>query len=411
MRHVYLLRLQAKPLLILPQCTPEANSNMEPDLTIFYKYAYRVRILDLSRQRVVLRRNNGHHSVSDDLFALIHFAMPFPILPNLKRLVWAPGISLNLLRHLLNPHLQSLKIPNHRWRPESTLFSLSKIPQLCPEIKSLTLQILSLDRYPEPELAQSCILQVICLWRKLEELDYSPTTREGVLRLSGLTSLRILRLRMNRRSVVDLPSDSLSFPSLHTLQLKADTLETAVTVMGAIKSSPKSVTIDVCVGGSQKECCSSELVGVLFRLVIRNESRHELRDLSLNFPYILGADPVHVSDMLRPLFVCGELRTLRMYMTLRFVLGDDDLRMMAAAWPRLEGLELIDSRPRVLFPPPETIPMGFGHPDQFPHPSPPMPPAGPVQATQPELPQPPIVTVPGLPENTDPLLSPTVVSG
>jgi len=40
-----------------------------------------------------------------------------------------------------------------------------------------------------------------------------------------------------------------------------------------------------------------------------------------------------------------------------------------------------------------------------------MPLAGPVQATQPELPQPPIVTVPGLPENTDPLLSPTVVSG
>ncbi|OJA07526.1 hypothetical protein AZE42_07697 [Rhizopogon vesiculosus] len=371
------ITFQAEPLPI-PQSIPEANNNtVESDLSVFYKYAHRVRTLDLSGQRRFLRRNNVYHSVIDDVFALISCAMPFPILPNLRQLIWAPGMSLDLLCHLLNPHLVSLKISTHRWSPESTPFALNKIPGLCPEITSLTLQILALDGYPEPELAQNCISRVICSWEKLEELDCNPTTREGVLRLCGLPSLRILRLQVNSQSVANLPLHSLSFPSLHTLQFEVDSLETAVALMGAIKSSPKSVAIDVYAGGSRH---SPELVEVLLHLIGRDASHHKLQYFSMNFPCVLGADPVNVCDMLRPLFLC-DLRILRLAMTLRFILGDDHLRMMAAAWPRLEKLELIDSRPRVLIPSPQLVLSEvLGPPNQPPQPLPPMPPAGSIQA-------------------------------
>ncbi|OAX39129.1 hypothetical protein K503DRAFT_814556 [Rhizopogon vinicolor AM-OR11-026] len=325
------------------ESTPEVNNNtVESDLSVFYKYAHRVRTLDLSGQRRFLRRNTVHHSVIDDVFALISCAMPSPILPNLRKLIWAPGMSLNLLCHLLNPHLLSLKISTHRWSPESTPFSLNKIPGLCPEITSLTLQILALDGHPEPELAQNCISRVICSWEKLEELDFAP------------------------RPV-----------KVFFAYFKVDSLETAVALMGAIKSSPKSVAIDVYAGGSRH---SPELVEVLLHLIGRDASHHELQYFSMNFPCVLGADPVNVSDMLRPLFLC-DLRILRLAMTLRFILGDDDLRMMAAAWPRLEKLELIDSRPRVLITSPQLVLSEvLAPPNQPPQPLPPMSPAGSIQA-------------------------------
>jgi hypothetical protein len=353
---------------------------MEPDLSVFYKYAHRIRTLDLSGQR---RRSDRHPSVTDDIFALIYYAVPSPLLPNLRQLAWAPGISLSLLRHLLNPRLQSLKIPNQRWSTEHTLFALSRIPGLCPDIKSLTLQIVFMDECPEQESARSCISRVICSWGKLEELDCNPTTPEDVLRLCDLSSLKNLRLQVNNQSVVNLLPESLSFPSLHTLRFNTDTLETAITLFGAIKSSPRSVTIDVY--ASRRECRSPENLEVLLRLVSRDSSCHALQDFSVNLPYILGADPVNISDMLRPLFLCCELRSLRIHMTLRFILGDADLRTMATAWPHLEKLELVDSRPRVLVPSPQLLlPMGFGHPNQHPQPPLPIPPVGSVQAAQPQ---------------------------
>ncbi|OAX39130.1 hypothetical protein K503DRAFT_865646 [Rhizopogon vinicolor AM-OR11-026] len=369
------------------ESTPEANNNSEPDLSVFYKYAHRVHTLDISQQWTYLRPHNGSRSrydVMDDFFALIYYAIPSPILPNLRQLIWTPEMSLNLLHHLLNPHLRSLEI--YRSTQESTLFALNKLPRLCPEITSLRLHIPPWDGYPEPEsLVQSYISRVICCWEKLEELDCNPTIREDVLLLCGLPSLRILRLEITHKSVANLPSHSLTFPSLHTLQFKSDSLKTAIALMGAIKSSLKSVTIDAFVF-----LYSSELIEVLLHLLSRDASRYGLQYLSMNFPgpYIMGPDSVNVSDILRPLFLC-ELRILRLAMNLQLTLGDDGLCMMAAAWPRLEKLELIDPRPHALVSSPLLIP-GLDHPNQPPQPPLPMPPAGSIQATQPQLPQPPV---------------------
>ncbi|KAG0692689.1 hypothetical protein DFH29DRAFT_968027 [Suillus ampliporus] len=332
--------------------TAEADDDTKPDLSVFYKYAYRVRKLDLSGQQRFLRRNGGYPSITEDLGALLYYPLNSPLLPNLRHLAWAPGMGLNLLRHLLGPHLLSLKIPSHRWSPASTLFSLTKVPELCPKIKSLTLQVHSWDGHSDAELPQSmqCISRVICCWEKLEELDCNPMTCEGLLRISGLASLRIFRLQVSNTSVVDLPSDSLSFPSLHTFQFQTDTIDTAITLMKAMKDFPRSLKIDVFAGRSRRGTCSPEIVQVLLRLISRDTLHHELRNFSLHLPVLLGEDPDNVSDLLQPLFLCCELRTLSIRMSSPFTLGDEDLGMMAAAWPQLEELELIDLRPRVATP-------------------------------------------------------------
>ncbi|KAG1902869.1 uncharacterized protein F5891DRAFT_1214175 [Suillus fuscotomentosus] len=362
------------------ELTIEANDDTRPDFSVFDKYAHRVRKLDLSGQQRFLRRNGGYPSLTEDLGALLYYTLNSPLLPNLRHLAWAPGMGLNLLRHLLGPHLLSLKIPSHRWSSASTLFALTKIPALCPKIKSLTLQVHSWDGHIDSELTQSshCISRVIGSWPKLEELDCNPMTFEGVLRLSGMESLRILRLQVNAASVIELPPDSLSFPSLHTFQFQTDTLDTAITLMKAMKSFPKSLKIDVFAGRSRRGTCSPEIVGVLLGLVGRDA--FELRHFSLNLPFLLGDNPENVSEILRPLFVCRELRTLSLRMSSPFTLGDDDLEMMARAWPLLEELELIDLRPRVATHTPPPLP------------PPPPPPPPPPQPLNPQLPLPPITT-------------------
>lgn len=337
------------------ELTIEANDDMRPDFSVFDKYAHRVRKLDLSGQQRFWRRNSGYSSVTEDLGALLYYSLNSPLLPNLRHLAWAPGMGLNLLRHLLGPHLLSLKIPSHRWSSASTLFALTKIPGICPKLKSLTLQVHSWDGHIDSELTQSthCISRVIGSWAKLEELDCNPMTFKGLLRLSGMKSLKILRLQVNTASVIDLPPDSLSFPSLHTFQFQTDTLDTAITLMKAMQSFPKSLKIDVFAGRSRRGTCSPELVGVLLGLVSRDALHHRLRNFSLSLPFLLGDNPDNVSEILRPLFVCYALRTLSMRMSSPFTLSDDDLGIIADAWPLLEELELIDLRlPATRTPPP-----------------------------------------------------------
>ncbi|KAG1753200.1 hypothetical protein EDB19DRAFT_815941 [Suillus lakei] len=376
----------ANTMPLSDELTIEVNDDMRPDFSVFDKYAHRVRKLDLSGQQRFLRRNGGYPSLTEDLGALLYYPLNSPLLPNLRHLAWAPGMGLNLLRHLLGPHLLSLKIPSHRWSSASTLFALAKIPGLCPKIKSLTLT--------------HCISRVIGSWNKLEELDCNPMTFECLLRLSGMESLRVLRLQVNTASVIDLPSDSLSFPSLHTFQFQTDTLNTAITLMKAMRSFPKSLKIDVFAGRSRRGTCSPEIVEDLLSLVSRGALHHGLRQFSLNLPFLLGDDPDNVADILTPLFVCRELRTLSVRMSSPFTLGDDDLEAMAYAWPLLEELELIDLRPRVPTPPPPP------HPPPLPPVNPvlPLPPITPTGLGQPnQAPQTPVVTVMAQPHPPIPL--------
>ncbi|OAX38397.1 hypothetical protein K503DRAFT_770511 [Rhizopogon vinicolor AM-OR11-026] len=320
--------------------TTGADDDAELDMSVFHKYAYRVRKLFLF----------GLHdaAVVEDLGMFQALQVPSPLLPNLTDLVWNDELGLSLVWPLLNPRLRSLQIPISHWITGSTPLLLSKIRGLCPELRSLTLRIsfgLVQGGPGEQALAGNCLSRVICSWKKLEELDYSPLGCEGITSLCALSSLKVLRLHIDD-SFLGLPANSLSFPSLRSVHVKAQNLGSIFPLLQAMKTFPKSIRIDLPIGLFGNVNYGLETVELILSLI----SQHEIERFSMSFPG--NPNPVNVSEMLRPLFRCCNLRALQVAVMSQFTLLDDDLCTIASAWPQLEELELFDLPPpcRVPFP-------------------------------------------------------------
>lgn len=329
--------------------TSEINTDSGPDLTVFRKYAYRVHKVELSGYEGGWRAT----AVPDDLGVFHVLRIPTPLLPNLTHLAWTDELSLALLWPLLNPRLLSLRISSFQWNPKSTPLLLSKIRGLCPELNTLGLLFYLSEGYET--IAESFLSRVICSWKKLEVLDYSPVGCECILNLSALSCLRILRLRVDNISDLNLPTNSLSFPSLHTLQFQANSLATANSILQAMRTLPKSIDIFLPVYRSGD--VGVDTVEPILQPISQNVSCSNLEEFRLNVPAFLSNGAVNGSNVLRPLFLCCNLRVLRIMMTPLFLLVDDDLRAMASAWPLLEELELFDCRN--LYPPvpPQPLPI------------------------------------------------------
>ncbi|KAG1858970.1 hypothetical protein DFJ58DRAFT_875891 [Suillus subalutaceus] len=332
LRYLYVAP-HADPLI--EQDTSEIDADAGPDLSVFHKYAYRVHKIELSGYEGGWRVR----AVPDDLGVFHVLQVPTPLLPNLTHLAWSDELSLALLWPLLNPRLLSLRISSFQWSPKSTPLLLSKIRGLCPELNTLGLTFY-LSEGCETK-AESCLSRVICSWKKLEVLDYSPVGCESILNLSALSSLRILRLRVDNISDLDLPVNSLSFPSLHTLQFQANSLVTVHSILQAIRNLPKSMDIFLPVYRSGG--VSVETIEPILQPIGQNVSCSNLEEFRMNVP-LLSSGVVNSSNVLRPLFLCCNLRVLRIMMTPLFLPADNDLRAMASAWPLLEELELFDCR-------------------------------------------------------------------
>ncbi|KAG2345078.1 hypothetical protein BDR05DRAFT_1058594 [Suillus weaverae] len=343
--------------------TSEIDTDAGPDLSVFHKYAYRVRKIELSGYEGGWRAT----AVPDDLGVFHVLQVPTPLLPNLTHLAWTDELSLALLWPLLNPRLLSLRISSFQWSQKSTPLLLSKIRGLCPELNTLGLLFYLSEGYEA--IAESCLSRVICSWKKLEVLDYSPAGCECILSLSSLPFLRILRLRVDNISDLNLPANSLSFPSLHTLQFQANSLATANSILEAIRNLPKS--IDIFLPVYQSGDVGVATVEPILQPIGRNVSCGNLEEFRMNVPACLSGSVVSGANVLRPLFLCCNLRVLRIMMTPLFLLVDDDLRAMASAWPLLEELELFDCRN--LYPPVPSQPLTIMDlPDDHP-PVPPLP--------------------------------------
>lgn len=336
-----------RSLYPLVSCIHDTNMKLNDeetakvDLETFDKYAQRVRKLELSGYEGGWRAT----TVPDDLGVFHVLQVPTPILPNLTHLAWTDELSLALLWPLLNPRLLSLRISSFQWSPKSTPLLLSRIRRLCPELTTLGLLFYLSEGYEA--VAESCLSRVICSWKKLEVLDYSPVGYQCILSLSTLSYLRVLRLRVDNISDLYLPPNSLSFPSLQTLQFQANSLATANSILQAIKSLPKS--IDIFLPVYQSGDVGVDTVEPILHPIAQNTSCGNVEEFRMNVPAFLSGSVINGSNVLRPLFLCCNLRVLRIMMTPLFTLVDDDLRAMASAWPLLEELELFDCRN--LYPP------------------------------------------------------------
>ncbi|KAG1811143.1 uncharacterized protein BJ212DRAFT_1483811 [Suillus subaureus] len=181
--------------------------------------------------------------------------------------------------------------------------------------------------------------------------------------------LQILRLRVDSISDLNLPANSLSFPSLRTLQFQANSLATVHSILQAVRNLPKSMDIFLPVYRSGG--VSVETVEPILQPIGQNVSCGNLEEFRMNVP-LLSSGVINSSNVLRPLFLCCNLRVLRIMMTPLFLPADDDLRAMASAWPLLEELELFDCRnlyPRI---PSHPLPIVDLPDDDFP-PLPPLP--------------------------------------
>ncbi|KAG1739863.1 uncharacterized protein EDB91DRAFT_1134201 [Suillus paluster] len=362
--------------------TAEVDTDAGLDLSVFHKYAYRVRKLELSGFAVDWTLDAWSTSVADDLGVLHILQVPTPLLPNLNHLVWPDGVSLTLLWPLLNPRLLSLHIPRFQWSPKSTPWLLPRIQRLCPELSSLTLLCDAPQESPYQRVAESCLSRVICSWKKLKVLECNPMGRECILSLPVLSSLRVLRFRVDNSSVLDLPANSLSFPSLHAFRLETNS-PGAYSLLQAMKSLPKSIEIVLIVRCSGWNAgYGLETVELILHPIAQNASYNNLEEFRMTVPAFPSGSIINGSNVLRPLFLCCNLRVLRIIMTPQFILGDDDLRAMSSAWPQLEELELYHN-PYAMSPDPPS-PFFIGPPPTPPPISPSQPPVH-LAAAQPAL--------------------------
>jgi len=157
---------------------------------------------------------------------------------------------------------------------------------------------------------------------------------DGIISLYGLSSLEVLRLHIDDSFV--LPANSLSFPSLSTFDVNAESPGTTFSLFQAMRALPKSIRIDLTIlpfGGVYHE---PETAGLILRLIDQSASC-ELRveRFGMAFPGYSEGSPVNVSYMLRPLFRFSNLRALEITVKSQFTLLDDDLRSIASAWPQL----------------------------------------------------------------------------
>jgi hypothetical protein len=132
---------------------------------------------------------------------------------------------------------------------------------------------------------------------------------------------------------------------------------------------PKS--IDIFLPVYQSGDVGVETVEPILQPIGQNVSCNNLEEFRMNVPAYLGGGVVNGSNVLRPLFLCCNLRVLRIMMTPLFLLVDDDLRAMASAWPLLEELELFDCRN--LYPPVPSQPLPTVDLPDDPPPVPPLP--------------------------------------
>ena len=296
---------------VSPQAEPLFEQRTDADLSVFLKYAYRVRKLIFGCTSGWVPTESAT-AVTDHLGAIHVLHVPTPLLPNLNHLVWADGLSLPLLLPLLNPRLISLRMLSIQWSPKFTPLFLSKIPGFCPELRSLTMRFQLLEGFSDQTLAASCLSRVIGSWKKLEVLHCNPTGCGGILSLSLLSSsLKILQLQVDNSSVMDLPANSLSFPSLQTFRFSANNLGTAFSLLQAMRSLPKSIEIDLPMHQFGDVGDGTETVELIPRLIAQVASCDILEEFRMRFS-TPGAIPFNICDMLRPLFVCCNLRTLRL---------------------------------------------------------------------------------------------------
>lgn len=304
----------------------------QSDWDVFLRYARRVRSLEFDRQC----------QLTTDVNVYVALARPpspvvvFPRLVHFRCGEYRPE-AIPFLMHLLQPTVVHVDIDNLMSNP-LTFCILPLLPKRCPRIK----QMMAFRNFvfQKDDRALDTFSKVLCQLNELHTLRCAELPDEGVLHLSQLPNLKILRMDLRLISLDHLESafGHVRFPVLQEVLLSAPTMSHALRFLDFIQStSVDTINLNV-----DDETCAADYHAI-FSGWSTNPSYKHLSVIDISEMQVWrDYDDKHIMDMhtLRPLLRFGRLTALKLETLCTYALDDAALVEMALAWPCLETLDL-----------------------------------------------------------------------
>ena len=284
---------------------------------------------------------------------------PQSFLPNLRSLHWRPGLHYShsslcnvLLCHLLRPSLESLDINPSNVDDGTFQLFLANYPLLCPNLKFLTIIIITEKTLPQTIVAS--LSQAITLHNHLEHLRLlAPINDVAFTHIAmspRLKSLRLLQLDTLHLYRVCLPSDVIPFRNLEILDLDVWDLPFVTTLLRPHGQMFRDIHLTY----HTKPMINA--ISAFFTALASTARARSLRSITLRtredrsivpIPQESQVGPdvspfaIHIShDTLHPLARLANLRELRIQLFHWMSLSDDGLISLACHWPHLRALDL-----------------------------------------------------------------------
>ena len=304
----------------------------QSDWDVFLRYARRVRSLEFDR--------HCQFTTDVDVYAALanppSSAIIFPRLVHFRCGEYRPE-AVPFLKHLLRPTVVQVDIDNLTSN-SLTFCILPMLPSQCPRIK----QIMAFRNFvfQRGDRALETFSKVLCQLKELQTLRCAELPDDGVLCLSRLPNLRILRMDLRLVSLDHLESafGSVRFPALQEVSLSAPTMSHSLRFLKFIQStSVDTINLNV-----DDETCAADYY-TIFKEWTANPSYRNLSVIDISEMQVWqDYDDKHIIDIttLRPLFQLIHLTSLKLETRCTYALDNAAMEEIALAWPRLETLDL-----------------------------------------------------------------------
>ncbi|KIJ61285.1 hypothetical protein HYDPIDRAFT_137858 [Hydnomerulius pinastri MD-312] len=269
-----------------------------------------------------------------------HSTPPAPLFPKLKAVLLnrITDETIPLFRWMIGPSITKLELSLSIIKATpATLSFMSSLGMLCPNMRSVLLEVDHLEK-SQAEVMAASMSQAICQWYHLQNASFSSLDAFAYEHLSQLKSLTTLKLFLSRDAPTQLGEAELCptpFPSLTNLTIGAVSIEVMSAWLSCLHLAPTNLTCNIhdvpftpttlyeLCSTIQKHCCP-----------------HSLRSIDLDDLRSRYGETVVLLDDIQPLLEFRHLRSVTLHELCTIALDDHALEELATAWPQLEVLHL-----------------------------------------------------------------------
>lgn len=305
----------------------------------FCKYNYRVH--SLANQCHGSYMNNEMICGTEIWRALSCPPFSLPLLPKLTTLTWteASNETFQYIRLFITPQLTMLNIharfSNFDAFGPSEQSILSSIPKSCPSVSDFSLAIGSGRSIIEPRDTWS----VLRCWSHLTSVRTGTVSEPGILHLSSLPSLRVLKFKLPPTPISATTQTLLRRPvfcALQELDVTCKNLFILEAFLERLTVAPKVLSFTITHGVESVRALPASISHIADGCA--HSSLEQLRFCITNRP--ADRDALIEAEAFRPLFAFHNLRKLDFKADEHCIVRMDDTALleMARAWPLLEEL-------------------------------------------------------------------------